>query len=40
MDEEIELNKQRQASLHELNNERRKEMQELEKALSGKGFEV
>lgn len=38
MEEEIELNKQRQQSLNDLNNERRKEMIELEKTLSGQGF--
>ena len=38
MDEEIKLNKQRQQILHELNNERRREMQELERTLSGYGF--
>lgn len=38
MEEEISLNEQRQKSLHDLNNERRKEMIELEKTLSGQGF--
>lgn len=38
MKEEIELNKERQQSLHMLNEERRREMQELEGMLSDQGF--
>lgn len=38
MEEEIRLNEERKRVLHDLNNEQRKEMQELEKTLSGQGF--
>lgn len=38
MQEEIDLNKQRQQSLHELNNQRRAEMKELESVLLSEGF--
>lgn len=38
MEEEVLLNIERQKSLHSLNEERRKEMVELQKTLSGQGF--